>query len=271
MELRMWAQARLSHYMWPDAFVVMGYLPSGPSGKITTNVLRKVVTGELSGEIFSSLNTWKFKRSQPANPEQALAAIQQSLIKGEPIRFLSYWGCGRRDSIGVAEIQSLERLQELLSGARRIAQAPPRLTLIFTDVHAKNNRKPWPRVEKYFSEVQEHASKLGMETTMLSEIWKTSALEAVSVDAAEWEQLPQRDRLIDQARRHAEDGADPESAARSYYAGCRIESQAIASLYPSSIFLTYNDPQFDFLLPPLPKLYLSSYKEGTSEKPWFVD
>jgi hypothetical protein len=40
---------------------------------------------------------------------------------------------------------------------------------------------------------------------------------------------------------------------------------------PHHIWLTYNDPRFDRILPALPKMYLFSYQRGTSFRPWFVE
>jgi acyl-CoA synthetase (AMP-forming)/AMP-acid ligase II len=278
-ELRTWVQERLSQQMWPDATVIMGYLPSGAAGKVSINVLRKIIAGEMTETIISSVNSWKYKRAQPSSLEQMRRNVTRSLMRGEPIRFLSYWGCGKRGAISDVDRAALRRLNEFIDGMRRVPQAPPMLTLIFTDTHAANNRIPRDRADSYFADIQSVAIDLGMDTVRLSELWAQGGLtpRVIAEEAedttfeAPWQALPLRARLIEQARRHVEQGGDPEAAAKRYYLGCSQESVLIAERYATFMFLTYNHPDFDFLLPDLPKIYLSSFKAGTSAKPWFID
>jgi hypothetical protein len=49
-----------------------------------------------------------------------------------------------------------------------------------------------------------------------------------------------------------------------------MESVAFTTMFPDSVFLTYNRQSQDELLPQLPKIYIHSYKPQVSEKPWFV-
>lgn len=283
LALRRWAQERLSHHMWPDAVVFMGYLPAGAAGKISINTLRKIVAGELADEILASLNSWRYKRAQPAGAEAIRARVQRSLTAGAPIPFLSYWGCGTRDALAEPDQQALVRLRDYVNGARRVPQASPALTLILTDMHARNNGVPLARMRRYFGAVRDQAAQLGMEVVLLSELWTQAGLSPEQIEAelrepafhARWQAEPLRERLVQQAQKHFEPSPDaartPEAAARFYYQACLREGAAIAARYPEHLFLTYNPPDLDCLSPPLPRLYLYSYKEGTSVKPWFTD
>ena len=158
-------------------------------------------------------------------------------------------------------------------------KAPPELTLVFTDMHARNNRIPEARMQRYWHEIEAYAQRLGMRTLRLSELWSEARLVPAQIDAtvrtpefeAAWQAHPLRSRLIEQAQKHVEQGGDAEQAARYYLQACACEGKIIAERYPCSLFLTYNHPDFDCVSPPLPKLYLHSYKEGTSIKPWFVE
>ncbi len=278
-DLRSWVQSRLSRPMWPDAIVFMGYLPAGAAGKVAVNTLRKIVSGELAEEILASLNIWKYKRSQPSGPDKIRELLQRSLVSGAPIGFLAYWGCGSRDSLSDRDRTALERLRDFVSGARRVPQVTPSMTLILTDMHARNNHIPEERMERYFAAVSEHAAGLGMATRRLSDIWGEAGMSLAQIRAdiedpafvARWEAEPLRARLVGQAAKHVEQGHDPETAARIYYLACEREGAQIAERHPSHIFVTYNPPEFDCVSPGLPKFYLYSYKEGTSVKPWFVD
>ncbi len=277
-DLRTFAHERLSPHASPDSVVFLGYLPAGAAGKVSTNVLRKIVSGELCDEILGSLGSWKYKRAQPSDPEAIRSLVQTALTRGAPIPFLSYWGCGVRDAASDLDRAALDRLAEYVKGARRVPQAAPTMTLIFTDTHARNNRIPDERARRYFAGVREHAHALGMTTVLLSDLWRelgiTEALvEETLRDAAfeaEWAAHPLRERLVEQGSRHVEQGGDPADAAKRYYAICSHEGRALAARYPGAIFATYNHPDFDCVSPRLPKVYLSSFKEGTSVKPWFA-
>ena len=277
--LRKWAQEHLSPHMWPDAVVRMGYLPAGAAGKVSTGTLRKILSGELAAELVGALNSWRYKRAQPSDLEAVGAVVQRALLQGGPISFLAYWGCGTRDTLSACDHDALLRLRDYIDGVRRIPQVPPTLTLVLTDLHARNNRIPESRQAHYFGAIREHAVPLGFETVWLSDLWARGGLSVDEIEQAlaepefdaSWTAEALRARLVEQATKHVEQSRDPETAARFYYASCRREGALLAELYPSHLFTTYNHPDFDCLSPNLPRLYLYSYKEGTSVKPWFVD
>ncbi|HEY2511212.1 MAG TPA: class I adenylate-forming enzyme family protein [Polyangiaceae bacterium] len=277
-DLRSWAQERLSPHMWPDAFEFLGFLPAGAAGKVSTNVLRKIVTGELAEEILGSLNSWKYKRAQPSDMDRLREIVQHALVRGTPIPFLSYWGCGVRDNLSDLDRMALERLHEYAQGVKRLPQISSVTTLIFTDTHARNNRIPEERMNRYFEAIRGHAEGLGMRTVLMSELWADAGLTVSKIQEAAkhadfeaaWSAHPLRDRLIDQAGKHVEEGGDPAHAAKHYLATCSQESRALAERFAGGIFATYNHPDFDCVSPLLPKVYLSSFKEGTSVKPWFA-
>lgn len=169
-ELSAWVNAALSRTLWPDAVVQLGYLPAGGAGKIQTNVLRRIVTGALAEEIVAALDRWRSKRAQPSGRERIQEIVQSSLVRGAPISFLTYWGCAARASIAAVDRQALDRLAELVATARRVPQAPPMLTLIFTDTHARNNRISEEQMNGYFAEIEGYASGLGMSVVRMSAI-----------------------------------------------------------------------------------------------------
>ena len=277
-DLRRWCQDRLSPATCPDAVHRMGYLPAGATGKVSMNTLRKVLSGELATEIIASLQSWKFKRAQPSDLAALTAIVQTALIEGHDIPFLAYWGCGVREALADCDRLALVRLRDYVNGARRIPQAPPRLRLIFTDTHARNNRIPEDRMMAYFAAVRREAEAMGIECELLSELWQRAGLRASDVQerlaspafAEQWASEPLAEKLLVQAARHVEGDFAPAEAARFYYAACALEGAAIAKLYPGHVFTTYNPPEADRLSPPLPKVYLYSFREGVSVKPWFA-
>ena len=278
-ELKGWAQERLSRHMWPDSVTLMGALPAGGTGKIATGVLRQILTGALSEELLATLNTWKYKRAQPSRIDEIRGLIQRSLVEGHPFDVVTYWGCGTRDKADTVDLLALDRLLAYLDGLHRLPQSAPRVTLIMTDTHADNNRIPKARSAAYFDSVAAAGRARGMDVVYMSALWADAGLTPARIaddmaapDAqSTWDTHPQRAGLLAQAAKHVEQGGDVETAAKTYLFTCAREGEVIAARYPQSVFATYNPPEFDCVSPPLPKVYLYSYKDRTSIKPWFVD
>jgi hypothetical protein len=257
---------------------ILGGLPRHPTGKISMPMLRGILSGTLSDDIFSSLARWRHGRAPPSDPDGIRMRIQASLRSGRPLELLAYWGCGLRSAWSEKDQVALDRLVALRESARRQPHTQPRLQLIFTDIHASNNAIPCERIEHYLGAVTAAASPLGVTVLRLSELWEAGRLSLAAVAREScgqafqerWGALEHRSQMIEQAEKHYEGGRDPEAAARAYFLACQHDSALIADRYPGALFTTYNAPKFDFLLPPLPKLYLYSYKDGTSIKPWFT-
>ena len=275
--IRSWLQERLSRALWPDVIELVGALPRGGAGKVMTNLLRQMVTGELADDIAASLGSWKFKRAQASDDHAIRATIQRSIMGGRPIPLLTYWGCGARAGIVDVDRQALARLKDYSDSLRRVPHSPAALTLILTDSHAANNHIPLSRSTAYFDAIAAHAHTLQFTVVKMTDLWRDGGLSTDHIDrdmtgaAANeaWQADPLRSRLIDQAGKHVEGGADVERAAWRYRVMCRLEGQLVAACHPDHIFLTYNPPEFDAVSPGLPKVYLSSFKAGTSVKPWF--
>ena len=163
---------------------------------------------------------------------------------------------------------ALERLSTLVASVGKVREVPGRLTLVLTDVHAIDiNMKPRLRVERYFEEIEQAAEPLGFEVLRLSELWRDAGLGVESVRAAiggrefeaEWQKEPLREKLLVQAHKHSEGDQDTETAAKTYYLACRRERVAMLERFRDHIFITYNDPAFDALLPDLPKTNIYSH------------
>ena len=279
-DLRSRLHAEISAFKLPDRIVFMGYLPKGATGKIGVGTLRAILSGQLAAEIEARLTESQFNRAQPSGREDIARIIRESLHRGSPIRFLSYWGAGARDGVNDIDRMALERLSTLVASVGKVREVPGRLTLVLTDVHAIDiNMKPRLRVERYFEEIAQAAEPLGFEVLRLSDLWRDAGLSVESVRAtirgrefeAAWQQEPLREQLLVQAQKHSEGDQDTETAAEAYYLACRRERVAMLDRFRDHIFITYNDPTFDGLLPDLPKVYIYSHKEDSSLKPWFTD
>ena len=136
IELRRFTAGQLPRLLVPDSFVKVAKLPRTKVGKIAIDELRKIVSGEYSQLAFKSVNTWKFKRTHPENPEQSIQAFQKKLLNFQPIEFISYWGAGYKTSITSADEKAMQRLREFLDTLNGCSGAKATLKLILTDVHA---------------------------------------------------------------------------------------------------------------------------------------
>lgn len=275
--LKQWVADRMSAFYVPDRIVRMNHLPKGATGKVQIKTLRKILTGELAEEGLKKLTAWKYLRSQPSDPDAIRALLSTAYLQGGPVRFLSYWGCGKRGAISDVDKAALDRLAEYLRSANFVEQAHCKLTLMLNDVHSTVNEIPRDRFESYYGQIEVYARSAGHTTIRQSDAWRDAGLNLdwVIEEASDarfdetWNGFPLREQLLAQAEKHF-NGGHAERGARRYTLACLTEAPAFAAQFSSHIFLTYNGPEMDACLPGLPKLYIYSWKKGKTEKPWFT-
>ena len=278
-EVSTWLGSRISEYKRPDRVSIMGYLPRTATGKVSPHALRRILTGELAEEILGALTNCRRKRAQPSDSAAIRELIQAHLLQGRPLPLVAYWGAGLRAHLGEVDRRALDRLRELATAATRLTEVPARISLILTDVHALNNRIPAERFNKYFTEVAAYARDQGITVRLLSELWTRAGRDPARLGPESdeldfrrrWHALPLRSELIAQARKHLEFGDDFEAAARRYFRACAHDREILSTELAGSLFVTYNSPEMDPLLPELPRIYIHSFREGHAEKPWFSD
>ncbi len=278
-QIKQWVRDSKSTFYCPDNIVFMHYLPKGPTGKVRIKELKKILTGEFEQDIQKRLSLRKYRRAQPSDPAALQQIIHKSAINGQPINLLTYWGCGKRDSIADVDKAALLKLKEMLENASLLEEVPCRLTIMLNDMHSTVNCVPIEHYQCYYGQIAEYARSLGFNVVYQSEIWQACELDIDKVLASVndtpfidiWNTLDAEmcNKLIDQAHKHFR--AEPkEQGARNYLAACLVEAEAFANYYQDTIFISYNGPDFDICLPNMPKLYIFSYKKGSTEKPWFL-
>jgi acyl-CoA synthetase (AMP-forming)/AMP-acid ligase II len=282
IELRRYARGRLPAKSLPNEFVCVAKLPATAVGKIAIEQLRKLVGGDYARGAFESINTWKFKRAHPLEPERIIQSFQNRILMSQPLRYISYWGVGIKTSVSDSDKKAMHRLRELVDASTVNPNLQGHLKLILTDMHALLNGKPKARVDSYLGEVEKLGHELGFSCVKSSELWKKAGLNILEISRqAESIDLPQVidslgvssdlvNRLANSATRHVEVGSTDDGLKR-YLLACQAEREIFAQEYDGSVFLTYNDPDMQFLSPPLPTISISSYNRGTAIKPWFAD
>ncbi|WP_371362031.1 2-succinylbenzoate--CoA ligase [Sporomusa rhizae] len=280
IELRRFTAEKLPRLVVPNSFVRVAELPRNRVGKIALGELRQIVSGDYAQLAFKSLNTWKFKRDHPEEPEQIVQAFQKKILMSRPLEFVAYWGAGRKDSISDADKKAMQRLREFLDASDTYAGPQATLKLILTDVHAILNGKPKDRVNSYLGEIENLCHSFGFLSIRSSELWRKAGLDMTDVSRkAESMRLLDLfdmydvsadviDRLIASAQKHVEQGGADEGLKR-YLLACHVERGMFAEEFNEAVFLTYNDSQMNFLTPPLPTFPISSYQRDTAIKPWF--
>jgi hypothetical protein len=182
-ELRQFLVSRLSNESIPDEIVLLARLPRTPVGKIALSDLRKLVSGESARSAFAAINRSKYKRAQPSDPERATRFFQLQLLGGEPLKFLTYWGVGKREEVAQVDFTALYWLREYIDSARTNPGVEVELDVLLADIHAYSNGKPAERVARYHGEIRRACDQVGFRCTSLSEIWQSAGLDFGAVQA----------------------------------------------------------------------------------------
>ncbi|NNE07818.1 MAG: AMP-binding protein, partial [Gemmatimonadetes bacterium] len=165
-----------AHYR-PDKIVYLAHLPKGPTGKVAMRQLRGILSGELSEEIVKRLTAWKYRRSQPNDRGAVVRTVQKSLESGDPIRFLTYWGCGKRAELGEVDRLAIDRMLEMLASAEYIETIPAKLTILLNDMHSRVNEVPEAHYKEYYSAVAAYAKERGIASIWQSDVWEALGLD----------------------------------------------------------------------------------------------
>ena len=282
IELRRFIANTLPEKSLPNDFMRVAQFSIVGVGKVAIGELRKIVGGDYARKVFESINTWKFKRAHPGEPERIIQAFQKKILMSQPLMFISYWGIGLKKSISDSDKKAMHRLKEFVDASTLHSKLKVSLKFILTDIHALLNGKPQNRINHYLGEIEELCKSYGFLSVRSSELWKKSGLNITDILTQDklmnlTEVVKELNissdlisRLFNSAEKHVEWGAANDGLKR-YLLACKSERDMIATEYNDSVFLTYNDPEMGFLSPPLPIISLSSYHRGTAIKPWFVE
>lgn len=274
-EVRSWLAERADPAMVPNRIVT---LPPSPAGLPPVETLRAAVTGRAGQAMTSALTARRFRRNPAYDEAGLMATVDAALLSDGTLNFLMFWGCGPRRTAAAPDRAAVDALGDLLAAAEAAAPVRARAHVICTDLHATNNGHSESHFLTYFSEIRSLAAGLDATFELESAVWRRGGLTRAAVSALEqepafqarWQEFRLRDRFVQQASRHS-GLADKTAAARHYYATCLLERDVLKALFGSSIFLTYNGPEFNECFPDLPTLYVYPGPRGRNDKPWFVE
>ncbi len=224
-----------------------------------------------SDKVLQTFNTWAFKREQPSDLDLLRCFVASAIARNEPISFVLYWGKGPRRRVAQPELECLDFLTALTNRVGGGYGEGAKITLIFTDTHARLNGHCTESARDYFGAVEELARERGFETCLLGDLTRASNIH-VSTEMA---QNPASDEVLRDltacATKWYRGGDTVEAGALKYYEINMVERRAVEIAFPHSIFVTFNGSKFRCLFPDrLPIFYMYSLRRGVAVKPWFL-
>lgn len=222
--------------------------------------------------IVASFNTWAFKREQPDSKALLVEQVSKAIARGQPVRFVLYWGKGPRNVAGPKEAACLDFLAQMQSRIQALYAPGARMTIVFTDTHAQLNGHKAPDIASYFKSVTEMLPPTGFDTCHLASIVRDAKPILGDFDP-EKESLDGEllATLIGSAQKWYRGGASAEEGAAAYYRANLLERRAMEICFPESIFVTFNGGELRGLFPEkLPIFYMYSLRKGFAVKPWFL-
>lgn len=220
--------------------------------------------------ILQTFNTWQYKREQPSSLEMVAEVIKNNIAQKNPIKFVMYWGKGKKETSNDKEEKALTYLYKMLSKVESIYPVGFNLVIVFTDTHARLNGYTEKEIKRYYDSVKKLSSKYNFNFLYLSELVEYK--EEVLLEKVEDIKIHPKlmDSLINSSKKHFKKEKDFVLGAKLYYLQNQIEKKVIDETFSDSIFLTYNSNELDGILPEqIPIFYMYSLKKGTSIKPWF--
>lgn len=244
------------------------------SAPITALVAKLPTQPSVSTEtvkIVQAFNTWAYKREQPSDIALLSSVVARAVQQRLPVPLVLYWGKGPRSQMAEPDEICLDFLASM---ERRIESVYPngaQFFLLLTDTHAHLNQHTTKDINKYFSDIAQAAHQRGFKSRKLSDVVRSASpnLCASATEVASSE-------LIESLRCSAEKWyfgtSSAAEAAASYFATNMRERVAVETIYPDSIFVTFNGSTMRPLFPAtLPIFYMYSLKKGFGVKPWFLN
>ncbi len=227
----------------------------------------------LARKIIKSINTWSLKREQMHLMDEAVRMVCGFVKNNQPIRFVMYWGKGRRESVSLPEQKALIFLREFCEKIQREYVPGSVITFVYTDTHAVLNGHDSVSIMAYLDSLRDlvRAQSYPVDIVLMSSLQKFNikTLSDVARNACIDKRLLKL--LVRSSEKHNSVILDNVFGAKLYFTVNQMEKIKIQEAFQNHIFLTYNSSVYNSLLPDkLPIFYMYSLNKGTSVKPWFV-
>jgi len=245
-----------------------------------------MLDGELAMPLFDRLDRdlsvlmsdrGRFRRLPRSWARSLRDRLRVASVSGGRLDFLLEWGLGSNVEWGQEDSNALQNALNITNAVSRLVACDAVLTLIVTDTHAAINGLPQSEWREYANSVSSNAAQQGVATEMLSGVLGNSLYETshecldLFIDReAAWDSLTpfQCAELKARASRRSLQG-DPQIAAKLYVQASLVEGVKILARWPGAIGLTYHTPNFGFLVPPLPTIFMFVEPGRVVGRPWF--
>lgn len=193
------------------------------------------------------------------------------------VRFIVEWGLGSSSTFGAEDMEALAYLDQSVGILAEAVGASSDVSLLLMDTHAAVNGAAPEDYKAYASDIRQSAGCFGFETSLLSDFLRQSdglTIEDVIAHSQcfepEWAELSEysRQELSRRAASHSVRHA-AEHAARLYFCVSRLEGTILTAIFAGGILITYQTPNFSFLLPSLPTVFTFVAAGRVTKRPWF--
>lgn len=221
--------------------------------------------------ILRSFNTWAYKREQPSDILMMRTVVALAIAQQSPLKFVLYWGKGPRAAIAEPDVRCLDFLAGM---RRRVASAfscGAEFHFLLTDTHARLNQHSELDIDAYYDAVAVACSERDFFSRRLSSIMNEAGPK-ISMKNTPAPNTAMISNLTQSAAKWYRGSGGPAEGAAAYHAMNMREKVAVQWVYPSAIFVTFNNSKSRQLFPDrLPIFYMYSLKKGVAVKPWFMN
>ncbi len=247
-------------------------------------------------QIYAILNSREFRRSEPYEGDKAAAidVIDKAIAVGKPIPAMMYWGtCTDKENtnkVDQPEQKAIEFIANNMGKVSEIYEPGVDLNLVFVDTHVKFNGVEWTdaylkNLEKAFNDAGESKGVRTSLSLASEHVGFTPTADGKGFkEFDKLEDLARQSRIPDEladalapraANYYKRTDHDSRTVGRMYYELCGLERDAMGDAFKDQLFITYNPPAIGgskhFGVPTgMAALPISSFKRGSTDKPWNV-
>lgn len=190
--------------------------------------------------------------------------MQESILYGQPIQMVGFWGIGGKKQPDRHDESLLAEYESIREAIRKNYPLAADMMLILANVHGRFNG--YQDFNGYLENVASEANERGIASVSLDELykeWNINLPDSQSVDrkSPEWREFSKSRRfeqLVESAAKHSQVGINPEDAAFHYWQMRRQEREPLAQSFSNGILLVNGSEDLGREILPLnmPHMYM---------------
>ncbi len=191
--------------------------------------------------------------------------LQESILNGQPIQMLGFWGIGGKQYLDEYDKRLLEEYEAIRRAIENNYSHGANMMLILANSHGKFNG--YQDFDEYLGAIAADANQKGIASVSLDDLyrdWNISLPDpSIPVDKKhkEWREFEKSRRfgqLVESATKHNQVGIAPEDAAFYYWMMRRREREPLAQSFSNAILLVNGSEDLGREILPLnmPHMYM---------------